>query len=249
MHAERNIVESFRSTFCHEDATTYSIFAVVDLQAAVRTQPLNVPTKRKNGVLCTVVERQNMSTIQISLGSHVRCPIILSDFNQIWGFTTDFRKKNTTSNFTNSPPSGSHADIIGTTDRQTDRQDEANRRFSLFTRTCPQRILKERRTVCVCVCVRACILIGWDSFFGITTCYRLQGGGEIFRTRPPTKPLVQWTPTLFLRGKSDRVVALTTHLHLATRLKKSKPIPLHRFCAFIARSRVKLTLPYLQLFM
>ena len=93
MHAERNIVESFRSTFCHEDATTYSIFAVVDLQAAVRTQPLNVPTKRKNGVLCTVVERQNMSTIQISLGSHVRCPIILSDFNQIWGFTTDFRKK------------------------------------------------------------------------------------------------------------------------------------------------------------
>jgi len=35
----------------------------------------------------------------------------------------------------------------------------------------------------------------------------------------PTQPPTQWLPDLS-RGQSDRGVALTTHLHLAPRLKK-----------------------------
>jgi hypothetical protein len=63
------------------------------------------------------------------LGLHVKCPIFLSDFNQILSCLTDFLWK---SNFTKIRPVGAaltHAD--GRT--QTDRQDinEAKRRLTL----------------------------------------------------------------------------------------------------------------------
>jgi hypothetical protein len=62
------------------------------------------------------------------LGLHVKCPLLLSDFNEN-NFSTDFRKM-LTSNFVKIRPVGTelfHAD--GRTDEQTERHDEANSRF------------------------------------------------------------------------------------------------------------------------
>jgi hypothetical protein len=39
-----------------------------------------------NKVFCTA------ATIQMYLGLHVKCPVLLSDFNQLWSFMTDFCK-------------------------------------------------------------------------------------------------------------------------------------------------------------
>ena len=65
---------------------------------------------------------------------------------------------------------------------------------------------------------------------GIATCYGLDGPGIESRwgrcfphlSRPalrPTQPPIQWVPGLY-RGYSGRGVTLTTHRHLASRLKK-----------------------------
>ena len=70
----------------------------------------------------------------------------------------------------------------------------------------------------------------WDSVVNIATPYGLDGlgsnlsGGRDFLhpSRPalgPTQPHIQWVPGLS-REKRGRGVALTTHPHLAPRLKK-----------------------------
>ena len=72
--------------------------------------------------------------------------------------------------------------------------------------------------------------VGRDSSVGIATRYGLDGPGIEFRwgrhfthpSRPalgPTQPPIQWVPGLS-RGQSGRGVALTTHPHLAPRLKE-----------------------------
>ena len=64
---------------------------------------------------------------------HVKCPLFVAEFNGTVLFSTDFQKKNTQiSNFTKIRSMEAelkfHAD--GRTDRQTDRHDEPNSRFS-----------------------------------------------------------------------------------------------------------------------
>jgi hypothetical protein len=71
--------------------------------------------------------------------------------------------------------------------------------------------------------------MGWDSSVGIVTSYGLDGPGiesRLARYSAPVQtgpgahqPPVQLVPGLS-RGKSGRGVALTTHLHLAPRLRK-----------------------------
>jgi hypothetical protein len=72
--------------------------------------------------------------------------------------------------------------------------------------------------------------MGRDSAVGIATRYGLEGPGIESRwerdfphpSRPAlgrTQPAIQWVPGLYPRGRG-RGVALTTHPHLAPRLKK-----------------------------
>jgi hypothetical protein len=70
---------------------------------------------------------------------HVKYPLFLSDFDETWILSTDFRKEFQIKRFIKIHPVGTklfHADspTDGEKDRQTDRQrhDEANSRFSQF---------------------------------------------------------------------------------------------------------------------
>ena len=96
--------------------------------------------------------------------------------------------------------------------------------------------------------------MGWDSSVGIATVYGLDGpviesrwGGDfLYPSRPalrPTQPPIQWVMGLS-RGESDRGVALTTHLHLAPRLRKSRAMHLLHLWAFVACSRVNFTFTF-----
>jgi len=67
-------------------------------------------------------------------GLHVECPLLLSDFNSTWIFSTDLKKKTRTSSFTKIRRVGVepfHTD--GKTDRKTDSHEEDNSRFSKFS--------------------------------------------------------------------------------------------------------------------
>ena len=72
---------------------------------------------------------------------------------------------------------------------------------------------------------------------------QIPGGGKIFRNRPdsswdPSRPLYNWY-RIMLPGSSGRGVALTTHPHLATTLKRSRATPV-----FMSRYRVNFTVQY-----
>ena len=76
--------------------------------------------------------------------------------------------------------------------------------------------------------------VAWNSVVGLATSWTVRrsnpGGGEIFRTCPnrlwgPSSPLYNgyWFP---FSEYSDRGVALSTHFHLASRLKsRAFPLP------------------------
>ena len=64
---------------------------------------------------------------------HVKYPLLLSEFNGTWGFSTDFWKNAQMSNLIKIIPVG--AELLqadGMIDDQTDGRDEANSRFSQF---------------------------------------------------------------------------------------------------------------------
>jgi hypothetical protein len=74
------------------------------------------------------------------------------------------------------------------------------------------------------------MLMGPDSSVGIATRYgldgpRIESRWERYFPYPsrtalgPTQPPVQYVPGLFPGGKNGRTVVLSTHLHLAPRLK------------------------------
>jgi len=47
---------------------------------------------------------------------HAKCPLFLSDFNETWFFSTDFRKKYPTTKLHENPSSGSRVSPCGRTD-------------------------------------------------------------------------------------------------------------------------------------
>ena len=89
-----------------------------------------------------ILRRTERDMIKMFIGLHEKCPLFLSDFNETWIFSTDFRKNPQTSNFMKIRPVG--AELLlehGQTDGQTDEHDEANSRFSQFC---------ERASKCFC---------------------------------------------------------------------------------------------------
>ena len=66
------------------------------------------------------------------IGLHVKYPLFLSDFNETWISSTDFRKKNSNVKFHENPTSRSRVIPCGPTDGETDRHYKANSRFSQF---------------------------------------------------------------------------------------------------------------------
>jgi hypothetical protein len=67
------------------------------------------------------------------IGLHVKCPLFLPDFNEIWIFLDRVSKNTQISTFMKIRPVGAelfHADRR--TDGRTDRHDEANSRFPQF---------------------------------------------------------------------------------------------------------------------
>jgi len=58
------------------------------------------------GSFCTIDELKISRTVQQYKieGGHVKCQRFLSDFNQIWTFSTDFRNKSPISNLANIRP-------------------------------------------------------------------------------------------------------------------------------------------------
>jgi len=75
------------------------------------------------------------------IGLHVKYQLFLSDLNETSIFSTDFRKKPPTSNFMKIRSVGTE---LFHADGQTDRRDEANRRFSQF---CEKRLKKAIRYI------------------------------------------------------------------------------------------------------
>jgi len=74
---------------------------------------------------------------KISIGLHAKYPIFLSHFNQTSPLSTDVRKDPPISNFMKIRTLGAE---IFHADRQTDRYDEANNRFSQFCESALKRL-------------------------------------------------------------------------------------------------------------
>jgi hypothetical protein len=62
------------------------------------------------------------------LGLHVECQILLSDFNQIWSFSTDFLVSPNII-FQENSPNGRSVVTCEVTNKQTEAHDETNRLF------------------------------------------------------------------------------------------------------------------------
>jgi len=97
--------------FCYGNPTLPSLCIVFNLYVAVSdVKPLSVPqefSSRFPLYYCWATEYFVLqSTIWKYLGLHVKCPILLSDFNQISRFYTDFPKKSLISNFMEIRPVG-----------------------------------------------------------------------------------------------------------------------------------------------
>jgi hypothetical protein len=148
-----------RSKLCHRNATIRSLCIVIKLHLHCQ-QGKTVECCRKTQELgplhcCRATKYFVLLTkIQTYSGLHARCPILLSDFNQIWSLSKDFRRSRQyeiSRKFVRWEP---HWNIRN--DRQTDGHDEANSRFAIYATTPKNNI---ERGLCVCVCVRIYIHI------------------------------------------------------------------------------------------
>jgi len=85
MYIQRNIVAHLCSHHCHGNVTMHSLYIAADLQSAViNTQKLNTAMKMPDWV----DELQIFHTTV----KNIKCQILLSKFNQIWSFPTDYHK-------------------------------------------------------------------------------------------------------------------------------------------------------------
>ena len=103
-------------------------------------------------------------------GIHVKYPLFLSDFNETWLFSTDGRKI-LISKFVKTLPM--EAELFceeGQTDRQTDRHDEANSRFSQFRQSANRNIFIMYQAANVAIRIGSCEFPteGWRLWFEIS---------------------------------------------------------------------------------
>jgi hypothetical protein len=84
-----------RNNCCHGNTKIRLVSIVVDLHVAANNiKNLMVPCKCNNGlaVHCYWVTIYVISYYYMSIGLYVKCPVFLSEFNQIWSFSTGFLK-------------------------------------------------------------------------------------------------------------------------------------------------------------
>jgi hypothetical protein len=82
------------------------------------------------------------------IGLHVKCPLFLSDFNDIRTSADFHQKKSSNMKFHESPSSGSRVVPYGKLDRQTDsRHNDVNSRFSQFSNATKNET-KQKITLC-----------------------------------------------------------------------------------------------------
>jgi hypothetical protein len=94
MHLQRNNVAPLRNHLCHENVTICSLCIVVDLPVAVKNiKLLRVAKELEQWVLFALLPNYKMLRTAVNnINLHVKCPLFLSDFNQIWIFSTDFHR-------------------------------------------------------------------------------------------------------------------------------------------------------------
>jgi len=77
-------------------------------------------------VLCEIICAFVGWWIEMSIGLHVKCHLLFSDFKENWIFLTVFSKKSSDIKFHENPSSGYRSSLCD----RNDRHDEANIRFS-----------------------------------------------------------------------------------------------------------------------
>ena len=98
MYVEGNIVVLSRNHCCHGNATMLSLFIVFNLQLAVNnTKPVSVAMETEECVLCALLSSYKIFRTVVNKKNILRALCVFPDtvtaFNQIWSFSTYFRKR------------------------------------------------------------------------------------------------------------------------------------------------------------
>jgi hypothetical protein len=114
-----NTVSCLRNHCCKGNATILSLRTVVDLHVAVNTiKPLSTALETLEWVPFALLSAYKIFSIAVSninvLSPHAKYPACLSDFNQIWSWSTHFRPS-PKYHFHGNPSTGSRADTYGQT--------------------------------------------------------------------------------------------------------------------------------------
>jgi hypothetical protein len=125
-------VEHSRNECCHGNVTIHSLYTTADFHVYVNNTEV-LPCKRNNGFPLQRCEATKyfvlLSTIQTYLRPHVKYPILLTNFNQLWSCSANFSQKFPMSNSTKICPVGTGL-ACTYADRRTQRHEEGNKRFS-----------------------------------------------------------------------------------------------------------------------
>ena len=116
---------------CHGNPTRYwyccATYVAMETQRVTGTVLLRTLPWKHNALLALLCYVSCRHRYEIHLGLHVKCSILLSDVDQMSIFSAVFSWKSQISNFTKICP------MEAALARYTDRRDEANGDFSLYT--------------------------------------------------------------------------------------------------------------------